>query len=208
MQENRKDSNIRKTCVHSRVYGSYWKHRLLKQTSANHWQWTVEFQISMVIVPNIKESDVETFQLDAFALSYKYYMWLRKRYRQTSNIRRTLVGNKIVEHSDVVGASNIRRTSVSNCCWSLRCSWSIACRRCSNYIFVLDLTPGFNGLGKDNSKTRRKIHKCWDLVPLLLEIWRCIMLMGCFITLGELPQWIFVQLQIRGWWAHSNSSAI
>ena len=31
-------------------------------------------------------------------------------------------------------------------CWSLSCSWSIACRRCTNYIFVLDLIPGFNGL--------------------------------------------------------------
>ena len=26
-------------------------------------------------------------------------------------------------------------------CWSLRCSWSIACRWCSNYIFIFDLTP-------------------------------------------------------------------
>ena len=32
-------------------------------------------------------------------------------------------------------------------CWSLRCSWSIACWHCSNYIFNLNLTPGFNGLG-------------------------------------------------------------
>ena len=29
-------------------------------------------------------------------------------------------------------------------CWSLRCSWSIACRRCPNYIFILNLTPGSN----------------------------------------------------------------
>ena len=29
-------------------------------------------------------------------------------------------------------------------CWSLRCSWSIACRRCSNYIFILQWTLGFN----------------------------------------------------------------
>ena len=29
----------------------------------------------------------------------------RARYRQTSNISRTLVGNKIVDQSDVVGAS-------------------------------------------------------------------------------------------------------
>ena len=36
--------------------------------------------------------------------------------------------------------------------WSLRCSWSIACRRCSNYIFILDLTPGFDILRKDNCK--------------------------------------------------------
>ena len=28
----------------------------------------------------------------------------QKGYRQVSNIRRTLVGNKIVDHSDVVGA--------------------------------------------------------------------------------------------------------
>ena len=28
-------------------------------------------------------------------------------YRQTSNMRRTLLGNKIVDHSDVVGASPI-----------------------------------------------------------------------------------------------------
>ena len=25
-----------------------------------------------------------------------------------------------------------------------------SCRRCSNYILILNLTPGFNGLGKDN----------------------------------------------------------
>ena len=32
--------------------------------------------------------------------------WISK-YRKTSNIRRTLVGNKIVDHSDVVGASPV-----------------------------------------------------------------------------------------------------
>ena len=41
-------------------------------------------------------------------------------YRQIHNIRRTLI-KKIVDHSDAV--------------------FSIACRRCSNYIFILDLTP-------------------------------------------------------------------
>ena len=52
-------------------------------------------------------------------------------------------------------------------CRSLRCSWSIACRRCSNYIFILDLTPGFIGLRKDNCKTRREAFKFGDLVCLI-----------------------------------------
>ena len=42
---------------------------------------------------------------------------------------------------------------------------------CSNYIFILNLTPGFNGKGKDNSKTRWETFKLWDLVHLTLEIW-------------------------------------
>ena len=36
--------------------------------------------------------------------------------------------------------------------WSLKCSWSIACRCCPNYILILGLTPSFYGLGKDNWK--------------------------------------------------------
>ena len=57
-------------------------------------------------------------------------------------------------------------------CWSLRCSWSITCRRCSNYIFILNLTPGFDGLGKDNYKMRRDAFKFWNLVQLILETLR------------------------------------
>ena len=41
-------------------------------------------------------------------------------------------------------------------CWSLRCSYSIACRHCSKYIFIHDLTHGFNGLSKDNSRRDEK----------------------------------------------------
>ena len=68
-------------------------------------------------------------------------------------------------------SSNVSRTLSKNC-WSLRCSWSIACRRCSNYFFILDLIHGFDGFGKDNCKTRRDTFKCWDLLCLILEIWR------------------------------------
>ena len=54
-----------------------------------------------------------------------------KIYRKTSNVRRILVGNKIVDHADVVGASP------------------------TNYIFIHDLTSGFKGFGKDSHKTVR-----------------------------------------------------
>ena len=37
----------------------------------------------------------------------------KKQYRKTSNIRRTLIGNKIVDHSDVVGASALLQTTSS-----------------------------------------------------------------------------------------------
>ena len=38
---------------------------------------------------------------------YNNDAWNRGIYRKTSNISRTLVGNKIVDHSDVVGASPV-----------------------------------------------------------------------------------------------------
>ena len=52
-----------------------------------------------------------------------------------------------------------RRLRNDGHCALLRCSWSIACRRCPNYIFIFDLTPGFNRSHKDNCKTRRETFK-------------------------------------------------
>ena len=68
-------------------------------------------------------------------------------YRQTSNISCTL-GNKLVDNSHVV----------------------IASQHCFNYIFILDLIPSSNGLGKGNCKTKRESFKFWDLVQLILEL--------------------------------------
>ena len=68
-------------------------------------------------------------------------------YRQTSDISRTVVGNKIVDHSVEGG-------------------------RWSNWIFIPDLTPGFNGLGRDNCKMSRETFTFCDLVRLTLEIWQ------------------------------------
>ena len=60
------------------------------------------------------------------------------------------MGNKIVDHSDEVGASPVGAAP---------------------HIFILDSTPGFNRLHKDNCKTRWETFKFWDLVCLILEIW-------------------------------------
>ena len=89
-------------------------------------------------------------------------------YRQVSNIRRTLAGNKIVHHSNVVRASPVGAAPTT--------------------IFILDLTPGFIGLGKGNCKTRRETIKFLGFgasyirdftvdilcsVPWLSMIWIC-----------------------------------
>ena len=73
-------------------------------------------------------------------------------YCQTSNIRCTLLGNKIVDHSDVGGALPVGAAPITS-------SFSTS-------------TPGINGLGKGNWKTRRETFKCWDLLCLILEIGR------------------------------------
>ena len=48
----------------------------------------------------------------------------------------------------------------------------MACQRCSNYIFILNLMPGFNWLDIGNWKARRETFQFWDLVQLALEILR------------------------------------
>ena len=73
---------------------------------------------------------------------------INKHYRKISNIRRAIVGNKIVDQSDVVVVSTV----------------------CYSCIFILDLTPGCNGFDKDNCKTIQEISNFCDLVCLILNI--------------------------------------
>ena len=47
----------------------------------------------------------------SYIVSYVIYIYI---YRQVSNIRRTLVGNKIVDNSDVVGASPVGAAPTSS----------------------------------------------------------------------------------------------
>ena len=56
-------------------------------------------------------------------------------------------------------------------CWSLRCSWSIACRRCSYYIFMLRLTlQAAIDCAKTTARWDEKYLGFVDLVHLILEI--------------------------------------
>ena len=73
-------------------------------------------------------------------------------YRQVSNIRRTLVGNKIVDYSDVVGASPEGAAPTTS-------SFS------TQYLASLDWA-------KTRGKTRRETVMLGDLVRLILEILR------------------------------------
>ena len=134
------------------------------------------------------------------ATSQYYYMVLRHHscsclpaqhpnYHQISNIRCTSVGDKIVDHSDVVEAAPTGDAPTTSE-WSTQIS-NIRCisvgdkivdhsdvvralpvRGCSNCIFILCWTPGFNGLGKNNYKMRRETFKFGDLVHLILEVWQ------------------------------------
>ena len=58
----------------------------------------------------------------------------------------------------------------------------------SNYIFIRDLTPDFNGLGKGNSTTRRETFKFGDLLQRVLEVWPYI----CVTELGH--HWLYNSL--------------
>ena len=67
-------------------------------------------------------------------------------HRQVSNISRSLVGNKIADHSDVVGASPVGAAPTT-----------------SSFLTWL-------GLGEDNCLTRWESFKVCDVVRLILEI--------------------------------------
>ena len=54
------------------------------------------------------------FQQIWYLFKYAYSMYFMNAYHQVSNIRRTLLGNEIVDHSDVVGASPVGAAPTSS----------------------------------------------------------------------------------------------
>ena len=64
---------------------------------------------------------------------------MKSTYRQNYDINRISIGNRNVDHSDVVGAAPTGDAPTTS----------------TNYIFIIDLAPGFNGLCKDSYKIGR-----------------------------------------------------
>ena len=103
------------------------------------------------------------------------------------NIRKILIWKKIFIISILLGYipwdsvnDNQSLTSVNALCTIgnkilsvsiiRKIAYTLQSQRCSNNIFILDLTPGFIGLGKDICKTRQETFKFGDLMCLILEI--------------------------------------
>ena len=83
------------------------------------------------------ESMLTLSSMDSMAFTWQQFS---RQYRKTSNIRRIVVGNKIVDHSDVVGASpvGIAPTTSSFSTWHLasRDSAKTAARQYENLLSV------------------------------------------------------------------------
>ena len=75
---------------------------------------------------------------------------------QSVNTLTEIIMNTDLLHHQLYSNGLMQKRRIGVNSW---CSRSIACRRCSNYIFILDLTPGFDILHKDNCKMTREAFK-------------------------------------------------
>ena len=83
------------------------------------------------------------------------------------------------------------------CFWSLRCSWSIAYRRCSNYIFILDFTTWFQWIGQ--RQLQDETRSIWvvefgapyirSLTACKLGIAWCVRAPPCYPYFAYLTKW-------------------
>ena len=133
------------------VLSSVWRH--MKTWFIFSFIWGYQFVVSsllLVILMMLAYIFIWPFNRLLYrriTLTLAYMSWCRK-YRQTSNMRCTLVSNKIVDLSDVVGA-----------------------------LLVGHLHSGLNTwlqwIGQKHYKTRcGTFYKFWDLVPLIPEVWQ------------------------------------
>ena len=79
----------------------------------------------------------------------------------------------VLKHNNTLGVLEVQfpvpihEPKITGIVYALWCH--SACRRYSNYIFILYSTPGFKSLVNDNCKMRWESFKFCDLVRLILE---------------------------------------
>ena len=116
----------------------------------NEYKWNLNHNTRILIHENVFENVFKQAVILQWAS-------MCIEYRKTSNIRRTLGGNEIVDHSDVVGASPVG-----------------AAEALLQLHLHSRLNIGFHGFGKNSRQTVRESFKCWDLVRLILQTLRYI----------------------------------
>ena len=99
---------------------------------------------------------------------------MQQTYRKTSNIRLALIGNKIVDHSDIFGAAPTT-SSFSLSIWlqGIRQRQPQDSRLLSALLQLhlhSRLTSGFNGIRQRQPQDSREYLKCWDLVVLYYRL--------------------------------------
>ena len=124
----------------------------------------IKYLLTILFFPFFSICTCLQLQQDLIELLQKQQQWKQTKcfqrilleyftqYRRTSSISRTLVGNKIVDNSDVVGAAPTGNAPTTS-------SFS-------------NLTPGFNGLSEESCKRIQETFKFWNMVWLILEVLR------------------------------------
>ena len=154
-------------CGHMAHLGNELIYAFQDPSELNHYclfsWWVVAYfapSFSKLIVIFLPISPTEYIVItNLYLLGTLIFHW----YRKTSNISRTLVDNKIVDHSDVDGASPVAAPTTSS-------------------LYFIDLAPGFNRLSEDNHMTRRKTFAFGDLVRLIPEVLRYLVQWNLSVT--------------------------
>ena len=137
-------------------------------------------------------------------------------YPQTSDVRRTLIGNTIVDHSDVAGISPVGVAPTT----SPFSTWHLASIECTNTTARRDEKHWSYGLGasyirglavrwyflshKHNYETRS--IEVVGLVPLMLEVWRYVDISMSFSGLFHLwLLWLDVCEDMEKLWHHRET---
>ena len=113
------------------------------------------------------------------------YSWV-KHQRLSLSCNTALYFLTVLTHNDFVSISckttpHTILIQIDVMIWLFNCTFNILAngtqhsRCCSNYIFILDFSPGFNRLGRHKCKTRRESFKFCDLVGLIWEVLRYVL---------------------------------